>query len=184
MPQSSPRSDVALLEGSGVVNGNLVANIRCTGCSDLDISSSSKWIAASKAGPAIDSSSVSAPISIHDNKAAFSVDLNQASISSDSNPFLTPATNGGTKPINNGTTTSSDNSGTLLLVHGVIMAIAFLAGYPIGSALMPLLGKWFIHAGWQMLAFLGMWIGFGLGFVISSRGNRVSYESFTLHLGR
>lgn len=180
MPQYSPLPGVELLQGSGIVNGNLVANIRCSDCSFIDISNSSNWIAASRTGAAIDSSSVSAPISIHDSYTKFSVNLNQASIASDSNPFLTAATNGGTKPTNTGITTSSDNTRALLSAHGAIMAIAFLVGYPLGSALMPLLGKWLLHAGWQILAFIGMWIGFALGYVISSRANRVSFDFLLL----
>ncbi|KAL5610962.1 hypothetical protein FOBRF1_007079 [Fusarium oxysporum] len=33
----------------------------------------------------------------------------------------------------------------------------------------PLLGKWLIHAGWQIVAFAGMWVGFGVGKVAADR---------------
>ncbi|KHO00067.1 uncharacterized protein MAM_01990 [Metarhizium album ARSEF 1941] len=180
MPQFEARSDVQLLPGSGVVNGNLVANVRCAQCSDIPITSSSKWISAwAKKGPATDSSSASEPISIHDAFSSFSVNLQQATITSDSNPFLTPATNGGTKPIVNGVETGADNSKMMLYAHGIIMAGAFLLGYPIGSAVMPLLSKWIVHASWQLLAFTGMWVGFALGYIISSKAGSLFQDAHT-----
>ncbi|KAG5954198.1 hypothetical protein E4U58_000153 [Claviceps cyperi] len=39
MPAFTARSDVELLESSGIVDGTMVANVRCNGCSDIDISS-------------------------------------------------------------------------------------------------------------------------------------------------
>ncbi|OAQ72377.1 hypothetical protein VFPPC_00369 [Pochonia chlamydosporia 170] len=180
MPQYQSRSDVRLLPGSGVINGNLVANVLCTRCSDINISDSSPWLSARKIGPPIDSSSPSAPISIHDMYTSFLVNLNQASIAADSNPFLTPATNGGTKPSSSGPSgvvSTVDNSKTLLYAHGIIMAVAFLVGYPVGAALMPLLGKWVIHAGWQMLALAATWAGFAIGYIVSTRSNRFLADS-------
>ncbi|TWU74444.1 hypothetical protein ED733_004426 [Metarhizium rileyi] len=168
-PEYEARPEVQLLPGSGIVNGNLVANVRCTKCSDIDISSSSKWISAWKVGKAIESSSLSEPIAYHDGHSGFSVDLKQASIASDSNPFLTAATNGGSKPDTSAVKTEGDESIAVLYAHGIVMAAAFLIGYPVGSALMPLLGKWIFHASWQLLAFIGMWVGFALGYIISSQ---------------
>jgi MFS family permease len=57
--------------------------------------------------------------------------------------------------------------------HGIIMSVVFLVGYSIGAFLMPVFGKWLLHAGWQILAFVGMWIGFGLGKVAADRGKQV-----------
>jgi hypothetical protein len=47
--------------------------------------------------------------------------------------------------------------------HGIITALVMVILYPFGSILMPQLGIWYIHAGFQMFSFLLMWIGFGLG---------------------
>jgi hypothetical protein len=143
------------------------------------MTSSSKWISAGKSGAAIGSSDTSAQISYHDEKAVFSVDLTKAALTSNANPFLTTETDGSTKPGANGAADEEDDSIILLRAHGIIMAIVFLAGYPVGSTLMPMLGKWLVHAGWQMLSFMGMWIGFALGYIISSRADSVSSLHFT-----
>lgn len=206
MPEHAARSDVELLEGSGIVGGNMVANVRCTGCSDMDISSSSKWISAWKKGSPLDSSSLSAAIDVHDGHSQFSVNLKQASIASDSNPFVSTSKNGvsaGSSGDTGASTGSSGDTGAsagssgstgvvagpsgdpnqdLLTAHGVVMAIVFIAGYPIGSSLMPLIGNWILHASWQFLAFLGMWAGFGIGYTVASRNGVVSCDCFALKI--
>ncbi|KID93462.1 Carbohydrate-binding domain family 9-like protein, partial [Metarhizium majus ARSEF 297] len=48
MPTYAQRPDVQLLEGSGVLNGTLRANIRCGECSDASVGGLSNWIAAWK----------------------------------------------------------------------------------------------------------------------------------------
>lgn len=168
MPQYTSRDSVELLAGSGVTDGNMVANVRCGDCDSLDMSGSNSWIAAWHTGDSLDSSDTSEQITIHSGENVFNVDFSQASISSDANPFVnsdgtTTSGNSG----NDGAVTQSEDSGpsdTILLAHGVIMTIVFIALYPIGSLLMPLLNKWFIHAGVQFLAYLLMWAGFGLGY--------------------
>ncbi|KAG5993333.1 hypothetical protein E4U43_003532, partial [Claviceps pusilla] len=180
MPAFTARTDVELLEGSGIVDGNMVANVRCNGCSDIDISSSSNWIAAWKAGPSLDSPSPSTDITVHDAHSQFAVNLQQATITSDSNPFVsTPnSANPPPAPVGGGNPTTGTSGvvvqqgasqGQILQnAHGIVMAVVFIAGYPLGSSLMPLLGKWVLHASWQLLAFLGMWAGFGIGYTVAT----------------
>lgn len=57
----------------------------------------------------------------------------------------------------------SDNIAILIVTHGIIMAVVMVALYPIGSLMMPVLGKWAAHATFQMVSFTLMWIGFGIG---------------------
>ncbi|KAG6020418.1 hypothetical protein E4U19_006369 [Claviceps sp. Clav32 group G5] len=187
MPAFTARSDVELLEGSGIVDGNMVANVRCNGCSDIDISSSSRWISAWKMGSPLDSANPSTDITVHDGHSQFSVNLQQASISSDSNPFLSTSSNGGTGNGSNSTSgvvvqQGSSPNQILQHAHGVVMAVVFIAGYPIGSSLMPLIGKWMLHASWQLLAFFGMWAGFGIGYTVSTR-NGVFFKDNHTKLG-
>ncbi|OWO99355.1 integral membrane protein [Marssonina coronariae] len=97
--QSEPKMDsgiqdgLELLQGSGIVGGNLVANVRCTTCTlDSDASSSSSpWIAAWNIGSSLDSTSTSATIRQHSNQNTrqVSIDLSTASLASDSNPWST-----------------------------------------------------------------------------------------------
>ncbi|CAM1506972.1 Fc.00g066130.m01.CDS01 [Cosmosporella sp. VM-42] len=203
MPQYSERSDIELLEGSGVINNQMVANIKCSKCDRLKFSGSNSWISAWKKGDSLDSTNPRATIQQHDDDPpVFKVDFAQASISSDSNPFVDSSSGdkGGDSGSGSGSDSDSDSdsgsgsgsdsggdsgyggsdsgngavtetesgaSDTLVYAHGIIMSVVFLIGYPIGALLMPLLGKWYIHAGWQTLAFLGMWAGFGIGYRIA-----------------
>ncbi|KAG6041620.1 hypothetical protein E4U41_003233 [Claviceps citrina] len=199
MPEFTARTDVELLEGSGIIGGNMVANVRCNGCSDMDISSSSSWISSWKTGTSLDSASPSTDITIHDGHGQFTVNLQQASITSDANPFLSPPSDpaGGSAPPNaNGSASNANGSAPsattgvvvqqgassnqlLQNAHGVVMAVVFIAGYPIGSSLMPLLGKWILHASWQLLAFLGMWAGFGIGYTVANNNGVLFKDNHT-----
>ncbi|GAB7353118.1 hypothetical protein MBLNU459_g3657t1 [Dothideomycetes sp. NU459] len=94
-PQYNSAAQVTLLAGSGVSNGIMTANVRCSSChswsgGSMDFSSSSgNFIYAVKSGSALDSDSTSASISQHDSAAAFSFDFSQAKGGSSSDPFLT-----------------------------------------------------------------------------------------------
>ncbi|KAH7163008.1 hypothetical protein B0J13DRAFT_26833 [Dactylonectria estremocensis] len=192
MPQYESRSAVELLSGSGVSGGEMTANIRCGDCSSLDLSGSNGWIAAWKSGDSLDSTSPSETITEHDSDHAFTVNLDSASFSTSGNPFVSGSSsdgdsdsdsnsdsdsdsddnsdsNSGAGSTGGGAVTESSGSNTdaLLKAHGIIMAIVFVIAYPIGAIVMPTLGNWLIHAGWQTLAFLGMWAGFALGYVVA-----------------
>lgn len=202
MPTYKARSDVELLAGSGVVDGNMVANVKCSKCTGLDFSGQTNWISAWKSGDSLDSTNPAANIDQHDNVALFQVNLAKASISSDSNPFDGSSTgsSGGSSGNNSGGSSSSgggdsdgdgdsdgsgsgaisgvsDNSSnqTLATAHGVLMSVVFVILYPLGSSLMPLIGKWYIHASWQTIAFLGMWAGFGIGVFVARQEDQVSF---------
>jgi len=173
MPMYAERNDVELLEGSGISDGRMRANVRCSSCDNLDLGGSNSWIAAWKSGDPAEENSVEASIQFHDSENVFDVNLAEASIATDVNPFLSDE-NGNS----NGTSTSasdteesggSSNDDTILLAHGVIMSIVFVVLYPLGAMLMPLLGKWLIHSTVQIVAFLLMWAGFALGYIYADR---------------
>lgn len=191
MPQYTQRSEVELLAGSGVVNDEMVANVRCGDCQSASLTGSSGWISAWKTGQAINSQDKSARIDYHDDHSIFQIDLSQASITSDANPFT--GTDGGSNP--NGNNTSGDGNGggsgggnivspgggsgspvssTLLYGHGVLMMIVWVILYPAGALMMPFIGKWIFHAAFQTMAFLAMWAGLGLGYVLAHRLGIVS----------
>jgi hypothetical protein len=169
MPIYEDMSSIKLVEGSGVSNGTLVANIYWK---DASIEGSSHWISAWKKGSPLDTSDASTNFDEHDGTDSFSVDLSNAIVSGTSNPFLNSST---TLPSDSNAVAGGgggeDHTGS---AHGVIMAVVFLVGFPIGSVLMPLLGKWLVHASWQIIAFVGMWVGFGVGKVAADRGGDVS----------
>ncbi|EHK24743.1 uncharacterized protein TRIVIDRAFT_30789, partial [Trichoderma virens Gv29-8] len=170
MPTYKARSDVELLAGSGVVGGNMIANVKCGNCTNLDLTGQSNWISAWKSGDALDSTNPAAIITQHDSMAQFQVNMGQASISSDSNPFDGSGDDDGGSGAISGVSSGSTDQ-TLACAHGVLMSVIFVIMYPLGSSLMPLIGKWYIHASWQTIAFLGMWAGLGLGVTVAKNSN-------------
>jgi flagellin-like hook-associated protein FlgL len=174
MPEYSTFQGVKLLEGTGVSNKTMVANVQCSGFTHMDFSGSNDWIGAWKKGQALDDTSVRATIEEHDGTDRFSVDFAKASITSDGNPFTkttsnTPSSTSGNDAVSGGGG-GEDHTGT---IHGIIMSIVFLIGFPVGSLLMPLIGQWLIHAGWQITVFVGMWVGFGIGKIAADKNGQV-----------
>lgn len=187
MPQYQQMDGVQLIAGSGVHRDRMVANVRCSSCDSLDLDGRNSWIAAWKSGDPLDTTNPAASISMHDSTSVFNVDLSGASVASDSNPFLggpPPGGTGGDGSPNDGdsssgdgdgdgddgvvTVTDSDDSDDFGMSHGIIMTIVFTILYPVGSMVMPLIGKWLIHSVVQLVAYLLMWAGLALG-VITAR---------------
>lgn len=191
-PQFNNNVAVEILAGSGVVGGILTANFLCANCAGvIDASSTSTpWISAWRNGNPLDSASVSTGISQHNSYATFTLDIASSQLATDANPFVgtaaggngTDAGGGGGGGIDGGNTEGSSSvkgtTANLILVHGIVMAITFVFMYPVGAILMPLVGKWFIHAGWQMVAFMAMWAGFGVGYFKASDGGTVCFSFF------
>lgn len=180
---ASTASTLKLLSGSGVSNGTMIANIMCTDCKTWSsgslstTSTSSTWIAAWKAGSALDSTSLSETISYHDAHSSFALDLTQATITTDTNPFTSSAATTTGSSSSGGVTQAKSKNTMVIVVHGVGMALCFSIFYPLGAAVMPLLGKWWLHAGWQMITWLGMWAFFGLGVFGAQERSLVRYLS-------
>ncbi|KAI2616472.1 putative iron reductase domain protein [Hypoxylon sp. NC1633] len=182
MPRHNAITQTELLGGSGLFNDGrtMIANVRCGNCGSWAggsmslASDAAAWIAAWKEGTALDSADVDAAIAYHDAHDAWSFDLTQAAVDDDANPFL-----GASQFDNNNRGVSSGSFAdprTLIVGHGIIMAIVWVLLYPLGSALMPLFGKWILHASWQFLAFLLMWAGFGLG-IVASQQIQLNFDS-------
>lgn len=211
---SSTAAKLTLLAGSGVSTDGktMTANVACANCQSWSggtmslASTSAGWIAAWKAGSSLSSTSKSATITQHDDTDRFSIDLTKATISTDSNPFVSTNTGGNS---GNGNSTGSDtgsgsgsdsNSGSsgsgssgsgvtvvsgkpsaaILTAHGLIMALVFVVLYPLGSLLMPLLGNWKVHGSFQIFVWCLMWAGFGLGIVTAKERNMLFTETHTV----
>ena len=202
-PQENADADVEVLAGTGVESGAMVANFRCGSCggAEMDLASTSAgWIAAWEQGDAIDSLDRNAQIVKHDSYDISQIDLTQATITSDSNPYVTSGdggnsgsgsgssgdsgdsssgggtvtTPGAVVPGGAGDTASFAKIGKIIMAHWVVMLVVWVILFPLGSALMPLFGKWVLHAAWQSVAFILMWAGFGLGYVASQQIGLVS----------
>ncbi|EKG17309.1 DOMON domain protein [Macrophomina phaseolina MS6] len=105
MPQFTSDTQITLLEGSGVSNGQMTANFRCGNCQSwsggsMDFTSSSAtWIHASRSGSALNTDDTSASIQQHGGDyGSWDWDFTAAKGGSSVNPFAsgTATTTGGT----------------------------------------------------------------------------------------
>jgi hypothetical protein len=179
-----PNSDIqlSLLEGSGIEDGIMTANVRCDDCSswiggseDLT-STSAPWIYSMLHGHPMDTADSSASIMIHDTYGGFEANLVAATGGSSANPFLdsdlsvTTATALG-MPNYNG-------AKMWKLVHAVILCLVFVILFPAfalalhlfpGPKTVP-----FVHGPAQMLALVlalvGMAFGISTAMVYNSLG--------------
>lgn len=203
MPRFQSDTQIQLLAGSGVSNGVMTANVVCSNCQSwrggsMDLSaSSSPWIAAWRSGNPLNTADTSATIAQHSDFDQFRIDLSQAAVAQDVNPFSTGAStgsgnsgtdsnsgntngSGGVNTIGSGSTngassgSSESRTADLIRIHGVLMAVAFVILYPVGALLIPLFGRWYLHAGCQTVAFLVMWGGFGTGYARADATDEVS----------
>ncbi|KAI1661054.1 CBD9-like protein [Daldinia decipiens] len=188
MPRYNSIVQLELLDGSGLLNSEqtMVANVRCGNCGtwpggfmSLD-DNAAPWIAAWKTGDAINSADPDAQIQYHDAHDTWAFDLTTATVTDDANPFVDAQQfDNNNRGVGSG---SFADPRILILSHGIIMAVVMIVLYPLGSALMPVFGKWAIHAAWQLFAFLIMWAGFGLGIVALQR-IQLDYNSTHTILG-
>lgn len=176
-PSAETDRNALLLAGSGIANGNMTANILCQNCNSwnggtMNLSGSGQpWIWASKSGDPLKSDSTTASLQQHDDGsyANFALDLNTLTPANSSNPFL-DTTN---SQIVDAGHLSAGYDGAAIPVHGVIMCLAFIIGFPFGAFLIRLAsfrGLVWIHAGVQLLSYLGAIIGLGLGVYIANKG--------------
>jgi hypothetical protein len=152
-------------------------------------STSSNWIYAYKAGSAINSDSVSASISQHDQYGTFTLNLAAATGGDGTmNPFTTAATaasNTGMSSLNNDNSTmnstmadTSDSNAQMIMdgttAHGIMGAAAFVVLFPSGSIVMRIFnfkGVMWLHVGIQIFGYLvalalmetGVWIALNNG---------------------
>jgi hypothetical protein len=163
-----------LLEGSGIADGMMTANVKCSNCNkweggSMDFSqSSTNWIYALGKGASIKSDAKDATITYHGASPheAFVWDLSPAMGGASVNPFVAAQTT---------TTTSSGSSYSpetvakyerIRLAHGAAASIAFVGLFPIGAILIRLTsfkGVVWVHAGIQALGNLLFIAAFGMG---------------------
>lgn len=174
MPEYNKASQITLLEGSGIRDTRMTANIRCSDCNNwkggsMDFSAkNADWIYAAKDGKAIRSNDLEEGISKHDYKEAFTWPLTHAKGGNEANPFLP----GVHQYYGVGSTAQNeDDSGSwfrdhVMIIHGALASLAFVVLFPIGGILIRLAnfkgGIW-IHVGLQIFSWLLFMVAFGLG---------------------
>ncbi|KAL4894430.1 hypothetical protein BDV59DRAFT_207073 [Aspergillus ambiguus] len=171
-PLYNPQAQVSILDGSGVHNGIITANIRCDSCitwpgGHEDVtSSSSPWVWAVKYGASLNTNSVSAAITMHDNSGLASLNLKQATGGSSDNPFAAAS---GTPNTSSGQATITFNSPSIRrrrIAHATIMIVAFVILFPLfalGIQLFPSSRTVNTHACLQIFTLLLSIAGFGIG---------------------
>ncbi|MCJ1251253.1 hypothetical protein MMC30_008484 [Trapelia coarctata] len=186
-PQFNSQAQVSLLEGSGISNGMMTANVRCSSCTSWSGGSmsltdpSSSWIWSIRAGDAIASNSQSADLQQHNNFGTFKIDLTKATGGNSVNPFVqsstsTNASGTAVAPLATTTAGSSGDGGEhvgpsptkhmRVVAHGVLMSLAFLIFFPFGALTVRLLsfkGLVWVHAGTQLTAYAIAVSGMGIG---------------------
>ncbi|CAD6441244.1 ec1f3bee-01cb-4581-a17e-a99199bf1008 [Sclerotinia trifoliorum] len=191
-PKYDSSMTVKLLAGSGIVDGNMVANVLCTSCSSKlasTTSTSSNWIAAWNSGSALDTTDTSKSISQHSgsNHRSFTFDLSQAQLESDSNPFTSAssATTSSPSGASSSSSSSSTSSGTSRvqsydMAHGIIMGVTVVLLFPLGALSMRIFGRPWLHASLQIISFIFLIAGLGLGIKLAG----LRYGSFGPNLAR
>ena len=175
MPTHNGAADVSLLEGSGISNGRMVANVRCGNCDTWGTGSmslkgsTSNWLYAHLQGSPIDSDDMNAHISQHDREGTFQWDLSQATGGSDTNPFTSAATTSSSNAIggqNSWMRLSSQAQDRFIQAHGTLASIAFVAIFPIGAILVRLASfrqlAW-THGGLQIFGYAIFIAAAGIG---------------------
>lgn len=161
MPESNPEAQVTVLEGTGIENGTMTANVRCDNCMGfVNDMSASNWIWAYKGGDPINSQNTSERILMHDNYGRTKIDLGHALSKSD-NPFL------GYDASRNATGRRGSGGGSAMLIaHGFLMAFAFVLLFPTFAILVPLpipISVAKVHAPLQIFTLAVAVAGMGLG---------------------
>ncbi|KAF2428785.1 CBD9-like protein [Tothia fuscella] len=120
-PQFNSGSQATLMEGSGISNGVMTANIKCSDCASngkTKLTGTAQWIYAAKSGSPLNSDDQSASIQQHGSAyGPMSLNMDTAKNAANTNPFTsagstTGSTNNCDESQNSGaSSTGSDNEG-------------------------------------------------------------------------
>ncbi|PGH05642.1 hypothetical protein GX51_02801 [Blastomyces parvus] len=161
LPDYNPSVRLRLLDGSGISNGKMTANVLCENCMSWDGGSmqpndpKSPWIWAMKSGAPLNSADVNEAVSFHDNQGTFTFDLTAAAGEDDGQ-------GGGSA-----TGVSQRTINVKRVTHGIIMSVVFVVLFPtfaLGLFLIPYSKTATrIHAPLQLLTLCAAVAGFGVG---------------------
>ncbi|KAJ5798627.1 cellobiose dehydrogenase [Penicillium pulvis] len=170
-PLYNSQARLSVLDGSGISNGIITANIRCESCitwsggHEDTTALSSPWVWAFKYGNPLQTNSLSAPIIIHDVSGVAALNLQKAIGGTSENPFLGPSSTTNSS----GQVVSSDNSPSIQkkrIAHAVIMITAFVVMFPSFALVLhafPSHSIVWVHAFLQLSTLALAIAGLGLG---------------------
>ncbi|KAJ5606611.1 hypothetical protein N7510_009392 [Penicillium lagena] len=171
-PLYNSKAQLSVLNGSGISNGVMTANIRCDSCltwpggSENPSSSSSPWLWAVKYGSPLNTNSLSASITIHDAEGIAGIDLQQATGGTSDNPFTNSNTTASSSSSSSISSVSTGSVYRLRKAHATIMILVFVIFFPSFALMLhivPYSKIVYVHAAFQLftlaLAIAGMGIG-------------------------
>lgn len=199
-PLFNSQAQVSLLDGSGISNGTITANIRCDSCitwsgGKEDVkSSSTSWVWAVKYGKLIHSDSVSATITQHDLSGLASVNLQAATGGNTDNPFSTTSSGSSASSASSNpsspqpvvTTSSTQSTDRKRIAHAAIMIIVMVVLFPsfaLGIHLLPSSLAVVLHAWLQVFTLALAITGFGLGISLSVNSYPITSSSYHQIIG-
>lgn len=172
MPLYNSKAQLSLLDGSGISNGIITANIRCDSCitwsggsEDLS-SSSSPWVWAVKYGTPLNTNNQAAAITIHDLEGVAGIDLQKATGGASDNPFVGSSsmnTSSSSHPIS---TVNTGSVETRRKAHAIIMILVFVIFFPSFALMLRIVPSSkivYFHAFFQLLTLALAIAGFGIG---------------------
>ncbi|KAF4545850.1 Integral membrane protein [Lasiodiplodia theobromae] len=177
LPQFDNATQLSVLEGSGVTDGTMTANIRCTNCQNWSDSgsmsfqsASATWMHAKAAGDPLNSDDPNQGIPFHGpSYGTFEWDFADAKGGDSPNPFTSAEENSNTgTQIDNKDLRSTKRR--ILTAHGVLACMAFIIFFPTGAISLRMLhfrGAVWVHVGMQGFAFLMFIIAFGMGIYLT-----------------
>jgi hypothetical protein len=182
MPTHDDTAKYTLLDGSGISNGKMTANVRCDNCDKWSTGTmnlkggSSDWMYAYLQGSPINSDDTNAMISQHAQKSNFQWDLSKATGGSEPNPFTAASLNktDSSSSASDWQALSSDEQNTYKVAHGILASAAFLIVFPLGAMIMRLAnfsGLVWTHAGLQVFGLLAFIAAAGLGIFMADGEN-------------
>lgn len=171
-PLYNPAAQISALNGSGVSDGIITANVRCDSCiswpggSEDITSSSSTWIWAVKYGPSLNSDDLSATITEHDDFGVASLNLMRATGGSLENPFGTSTASSSAQAIS---TPTGGSTYIQTYTHATLMIVAFAILFPfsaLGLHIFPSTRTVKVHASLQLVTLALAIAGMGLGIIM------------------
>lgn len=159
LPLYNPHANISILEGSGVHDGALTANIRCDSCLSWEggfenvMNPASPWIWGVKYGDPVGSDSVSAHLLEHDADGVAFVNMRNATgVTAMMNPFLNLA-NATITPAWNRPPFDSVGLNKKKIAHAVLMTLAFVIFFPFAAIAIHILPSHavMIHATFQLI---------------------------------
>lgn len=195
-PNHDTSAQVTLLEGTGISNGVMTANVMCANCHSwnggtMDFSQDSNtWIYSYKSGDAINSNSASADLQQHDEFGTLDFKKARAAGGNSLNPFVAAAAVGAsatnpsavsaTNSVQTASATPTDEndivagggsaSNAIIYAHAAMACIAFVILFPIAAIVLRVgsfAGAWRAHAILSGLGWLLFIAAFGLGIYIA-----------------